>query len=217
MTERQRAYLLMLLYSLPISNRHERMISEIKHFGLSDIDLQAELINIENSFTNGVHNLNANQLNNILTQVRQNGVNPEIIIKRLEFYEINKEFHENIIQFFQDYTQTYEPIDVGELDAEFRGVQVASRDDFNTIINKGWTGDWDLNPDNINPKRVQVASMNDDGAFPRGCYLNADIIDIQPIQYPDKIRYRLFIANPVTINTGNRNVKFIAQPVRYIR
>jgi hypothetical protein len=217
MTGRQSAYLLMLLHSTPNSDRNEKLNSEMKHFGLSDSDLQIELTNVESVFNSGIRNLNAKQLNNILTQVQQNGANPDNIKRRLEFYEIGKEFHQNIIQFIQDYMQADEPIDVGNLDTEFRGVQVASRDNFNAIINKGWTGDWDLNPDNIDPRRVQVASMNDDGAFPRGCYLNADIIDIQPIQHPDKIRYRLFIANPVIINTGNRNVKFIAQPVRYIR
>jgi hypothetical protein len=210
MTGRQRAYLLKLLHSLPNHIRIERLNTEMKHFGLSDINLQSELENIESVFNNGISNLNANQLNNILTQVQQNGVNPDIIKKRLDFYEISKDCHENIIIFFQDYIQANDPIDVGDLDAKFRGVQVASRDNFNAIINKGWTGDWDLNPDNITPRRVQVASMNGDGAFPRGYYLNADIVDIQPIKYPDKIRYRLFIADPIIINTGNRNVKFIA-------
>jgi hypothetical protein len=217
MTGRQRTYILMLLHSLPNGDQNERLNTEMKHFGLSESELKTELINIESAFNNSIHNLNSNQLNNILTQVQQNGVNPDNIRRRLEFYEINRGFHENIIQFIQDYVQADEPIDVGNLDTEFHGVQVASRDNFNAIINKGWTGDWDLNPDNIDPRRVQVASMNDKGAFPRGCYLNADIIDIRPIQHPDKIRYRLFIANPVIINTGNRNVKFIAQPVRYIR
>ncbi|MBW8331137.1 MAG: hypothetical protein K0M40_03875 [Prolixibacteraceae bacterium] len=217
MTGSQRAYLLMLLYSIPKNDRQERLNSEMNHFGLSDIKMQSELINVESAFNYGIRNLNSNQLNNILTQASQSGVSPDIIRRRLEFFEINKDFHENIIQFFQDYVQVGEPIDVGDLDPEFRGVQVASRDNFNAIINKGWTGDWDLNPDNIDPRRVQVASMNNEGAFPRGCYLNADIIDIKPIQYPDKIRYRLFIANPIVINTGNRNVSFIAQPVRHIR
>lgn len=217
MTGQQKTYLLMLLHSLTNSDRHERLNSEMKHFGLSDDDLQTELLNVENSFNNGIRNLNSNQLDNLLRQAQQNGINTDDIKRRLTFYEINENFHQKIIQFFQDYIQSNEPIDVGNLDADFKGVQVASRDNFNTIINQGWTGDWDLNPDNIDTRRVQVASMNDDGAFPRGCYLNADIINIQPIQYPDKIRYRLFIANPIIINTGNRNVKFIAQPVRYIR
>ncbi|MCW3075037.1 MAG: hypothetical protein JWP69_2106 [Flaviaesturariibacter sp.] len=217
MTRRQRAYLLMVLHSLTNSVRQARLNTEMKHFGLSDDELQTELANVESTFNNGICNLNTNQLNNILAQVHNNGVIIENIRRRLEFYEINSDYHENIIRFFQDYAQTDEPIDVGSLDTEFRGVQVASRDNFNTIINQGWTGDWDLNPDNITPRRVQVASMNENGTFPRGFYLNADIIDIQPIQYSDKIRYRLFISDPVIINTGNRNVKFIAQPVRYIR
>ena len=207
----------MLLHSLPKSDRNERLKAEMKHFGLSDSELQTELANVESVFNDGIRNLNANQLNNILTVVQQNGITDDNIKKRLEFYEVDNDFHENIIQFFEDYAQANEPIDVGNLDTEFRGVQVASRDNFNDIINKGWTGDWDLNPDNIDPRRVQVASMNDDGPFPRGCYLNADIVDIQAIKHDDKIRYRLFIANPSIINTGNRNVKFIAQPVRYIK
>lgn len=217
MTAGQRAYLLMLLFSVPRNDRNERLSSEMTHFGLSDSELQLEQINIESAFNNGIRHLNLNQLNNILSKMPQNGVTPDYIRRRLEFFEINKDFHENIIQFFQDYVQVGESIDVGDLDPEFHGIQVASRDNFNTIINQGWTGDWDLNPENIDPRRVQVASMNDDGAFPRGYYLNADIIDIKPIQYPDKTRYRLFIANPVVINTGNRNVRFISQPVRHIR
>lgn len=217
MTAQQRTYLLMLLHSIPSSTRKEKLNAEMKHWGLSQNEFQRELLNVENIFNNGIVNLNSNQLDNLLKQVKQNGLNLGDIKKRLTFYEINEGFHQNIIQFFQDYFNASEPIDVSDLDTNFRGVQVASRDDFNTIINKAWTGDWDLNPDNIEPRRVQVASMNDTGAFPRGYYLNADIVNIQPIQHPDKIRYRLFIANAVIINTGNRNVKFIAQPVRYIR
>jgi hypothetical protein len=217
MTEQQNAYLLMLLHSLPKNDRIERLKSEMNHFGLTDNELEIEFTNIENTFNNGIHKLNSNQLNNILKQVYQNGVIPGDIRKSLEFYEIHKDFHENIICFFKNNMQADKPIDVGYLDSEFRGVQVASRDNFNTILSQGWTGDWDLNPDHIHPRRVQVASMNDDGAYPRGYYLNADIIDIKAIQHPDKIRYRLIIANPTIINTGNRNVKFIAQPVRYIR
>ncbi|PKP45153.1 MAG: hypothetical protein CVT94_18840 [Bacteroidetes bacterium HGW-Bacteroidetes-11] len=217
MTRKQRAYILMLLHSSLISERNEKLHSEMKHFGISDSEYQKEVRNVESDFLCGIQRINSNQLNNILKQALQNGVDTTNIIRRLEFFEINKDFHENIIQFVQDYVQAEEPVDVGDLDAEFRGVQVASRDNFNTIINQGWTGDWDLNPDNINPKRVQIASMNDDGLFPRGYYLNADIIDIQEIQYIGKIRYRIFIANPEIINTGNRNVKFIAQPVRYIK
>ncbi len=139
-------------------------------------------MNVENAFSNGIGNLNSNQLNNLLRQAQQSGVNTDDIKRRLTFYEINEDYHQNIIQFFQDYIQSDDPIDVGNLDTEFRGVQVASRDNFNTIINQGWTGDWILTPENIEPRRVQVASMNDGGVFPRGYYLNADIADIQPIQ-----------------------------------
>jgi hypothetical protein len=171
MTRQQRAYLLMLLPSLPNSDRPERLNAEIRHFGLSDAKLQSEISNVENAFNNGIRNLNQNQLSNILTQVQQNGLNSNNIKRRLVFYEIKEDYHQNIIQFVQDYIQSEEPVDVGGLDTEFRGVQVASRDNFNTIINQGWTGDWVLTPENIEPRRVQVASMNDNGLFPRAIIL----------------------------------------------
>jgi len=217
MKGQQRSYILMLLHSLPERERYERLNSEMRHLGISDIHFQKELLDIEDVFNNGIKKLNSNQLNNILIQIQQNGVNMNYISQRLDFFEIDKKYHENIIQFFQEYISADKIIDVGDLDAEFRGVQVASRDNFNTIINQGWTGDWVLTPENIDPLRVQVASMNNNGIFPRGYYLNADIIDIQPIQYKGQIRYRIFITNPIIINTGNRNVKFNLNPVRYIR
>lgn len=189
----------------------------MKHFGLAEEVFQTESTTIEDTFNNGIGNLNSKQLSNILKEVEENGVNVDNIKSRLKYYEVDARFHQNIIQFIQDFFQANQPFDVGNLDIKFKGVQVASKDNFNSIINQGWTGDWDLNPDNIVPRRVQIASMNENGQFPRGCYLNADITDIQAIQYPGKIRYRIFIANPVIVNTGNRNVKSIAQPVRYIK
>ncbi len=79
--------------------------------------------------------------------------------------------------------------------------------------------DWGLDTytDNIEPKRIQIASMNDSGNYRRGCYMNADIIDIKPITHGDQIRYRVFISNPIIVNTGNRNVRFNLNPVKYIR
>ena len=217
MTRQQRAYLLMQLHSTVSSERAERLNSEILNLGVAQNEIQTQLLNIETAFNNGIRNLNSNQLNNLLKLVQQNGLRKEDIQRRLIFYEINEEYHEDIIQFFEDYIQSEESIDVSDLDKDFRGVQVASRDNFNKIINQGWTGDWVLTPENIEPRRIQVASMNDEGIFPRGYYLNADIIDMQPIPYDDQVRYRIFIANPIIINTGNRNVKFNLNPVRYIR
>lgn len=215
MTGQQKAFLLMLIHSLPASERHDRLSSEMRNLGLSDNNLQGVVLDVENTFNHGIRKLNAKQLNSILSTF-QNTFIVSDIKRRLSFFEIDEVFHDNIIQFLEDYNHANKPIDVADLDTEFKGVQVASRDDFNKVINQGWTGDWDLNPENITIKRVQVASMNETGPFPRGYYLNADIRNIQPILYDGKIRYRIFIDNPIIINTGNRNVRFIAQPVRYI-
>jgi hypothetical protein len=83
-----------------------------------------------------------------------------------------------------------------------------------------------LSPENIIPKRVQIASMNKDGAYPRGWYINADIIDMQPFQYQTKskneeisfeTRYRLLIDNHQLIYSGNPNIKFKQNSVAYIK
>ena len=215
MTAQQKAFLLKLLHSLPANERHESLNSEIRNLGLLENDLQGAVLDIEKAFIHGIRNLNTKQLDSLLTTV-QNEFNISEVKRRLSYFEIDESFHENIIQFFQDHIQASQPIDVEDLDLKFKGLQVASTDDFNTIINQGWTGDWAFNPENITIKRVQVASMNETGQFPRGYYLNADIRKIQPINYDGKTRYRIFIENTIITNTGNRNVRFIAQPVRYI-
>lgn len=216
MTGRQKAYLLKLLHITPAIERKETLYSELKNMGISENDIPNVVLEVENAFDNGIRNLNKNQLDIILKTAAEK-LNINDIKRRLTFFEINEDHHANIIQFFQDYILGGIEIDVEDLDKEFKGVQVASRDDFNDIINKGWTGDWTLEPQNIPTQRIQVASMNDNGPFPRGYYLNADIVKIQAIDYNGSPKYRIYIANPVIINTGNRNVRFIAQPVRYMR
>ena len=133
----------------------------------------------------------------------------------MEYYEINDSYYENILDFFQSFSISNEPIDVSEIDENFKGVQVASRDDFNMIINQGFTGDWVLTPSSVKNNYVQVASMNETGNFPRGNYLNAEIEKFEPINYGDQIRYRIHIKNPVVVDSGNRNVKFNLNPVKY--
>jgi hypothetical protein len=58
--------------------------------------------------------------------------------------------------------------------------------------------------------------MNETGTFPRGNYLNAEIEKFEPIKYGDQTRYRIYIKNPRVIDSGNRNVKFNLNPVKYI-
>lgn len=216
MTKSQKVYLLSTLHSTPNSKRNEFLHNEMKNFALTDSEIQTEYHNIISEFNSSIGTLNSKQFENLVNEEKiKHDINN--VRRRLGIYEIKKDYQDNIISFFQSFAQANEPIDVGELDLEFKGIQVASRDNFNTIINQGWTGDWDLNPENINIRNVQIASMNDDGQFPRGYYLNAEIVKIEPINYPEKVRYRIFFSNPKIINTGNRNVKFIAQPVRYIR
>jgi hypothetical protein len=63
------------------------------------------------------------------------------IINKLNYYQINFEYHSSILIFLESYSTTTKSIDVNDIDLDFEGVQVATRDDFNMIINNGYTGD----------------------------------------------------------------------------
>lgn len=215
MTELQTASLLLLLHQTPTFQRAGVLQRELQHFGLTKDEMALESANILQAFQLGVGKLNTLQLQNLLSLVAENGIHEGSLLKKLAFYEVAQQNQNPIVTFIKQYYQAGVSIDAVDLDAEFRGIQVASRDNFNTIIEQGWTGDWDFQPANLRTQRVQVASMNETGPFPRGYYLNADITDIQPIVYDNGVRYRIFIANPQIINSGNRNVRFIANPVSY--
>jgi hypothetical protein len=217
MTKYQRAFLIFSLHGLPASKQEEKLNKEIQYFGLSESEKIAEKELILNNFNLGIKNLNVKQLENVIRLANSSNFKNEDLIEKLTFFEVNSKFHSNIQHFLEDYLQANAAIDVSELDNEFFGVQVATRDNFNTLLNQGYTGDWELQPANIDPLRIQIASMNEKGNFPRGYYINADIIDVQPVSYGVKILYRIYFTNPILINSGNRNVKFTRQPVKYIR
>ena len=108
-------------------------------------------------------------------------------------------------------------VEVDKFDQDFEGVQLATEDDFNMLINQGYSDAWKVDPKKLEPYRVQFASMRDKGTFTRGWFLNADIDRTEEIIYNNEKRHRIYFKNPVIINTGNPNVKFKQNPVAYIK
>ena len=199
-----------LLFQLHKKNEQE--ISNVFN-GLSEEYIST----LNHMYNNGIKHLNANQLKNILNQFDDNHqYNQNDIKSRLSFYEISEQYFENIMSFFEGYKLSLEPICVEDLDEGFRGVQVATRDDFNKILADGYTGDWVLSPENIRIRKVQIASMNETGNYPRGYFINADIKKIEKVYRGTQLRHRIFIENPKIVNSGNNNIKFNNNPVRYI-
>ena len=189
---------------------------KLKFFNLSADEQKVYRKKILDKFNNGISALNKKQLSNLIERFNQDNYDQDAVRNKLKFYEIDEVFYSEIFQFFSDYSSSNTAINVSQIDKDFKGVQVASRDDFNTIINQGYTGDWVLNPDSIKHNFVQVASMNETGNFPRGNYINAEITKLESIDHGDQTRYRIFIKNPIVIDSGNRNVKFNLNPVTYI-
>ena len=198
-----------LLFQLHTKNEEE--ISNVLN-GLSEEDSTT----LNHMYNNGIKHLNSNQLKNILNRIDENHqYNQNDIKSRLNFYEISEQYFENIMSFFEGYKLSLEPICVEDLDEGFRGVQVATRDDFNKILADGYTGDWVLSPENIETRKVQIASMNETGNYPRGYFINADIKKIEQVYKRTQLRHRIFIENPKIIHSGNNNIKFNINPVRY--
>ena len=216
MNDKQIAIVLYQLHAEKNFNFDEILDSKLDNFDLNAIEKSNHFDLIKLKYENGIKHLNDNQLKNIITKINSDGYSDELIKERLKFYEVKDDNFEYILNFFNWYTISNKPIDVSKIDENFKGVQVASRDDFNMIINQGYTGDWVLTPSSVKNRYVQVASMNETGTFPRGNYLNAEIEKFEPIKYGDQTRFRIFIKNPVVIDSGNRNVKFNLNPVKYI-
>jgi hypothetical protein len=216
MTNKQIAGVLFKLHQAKTTNIISALNEELDYFCLNKSEKVTFEKILADKYSNGIKHLNTNQLENIIAKIVSSKFDEEIIKSRLKFYEIDKQFFDEIYDFLKNFIATTVQIDVSNIDTDFKGLQVASRDDFNEIINQGWTGDWVITPNSILHKNVQVASMNETGKFPRGFYLNAEIDHISPISYGDQIRYRIFIKNPVLIDSGNRNVKFNLNPVKYI-
>lgn len=217
MTIEQNTYLIASLFQSKnkgVENLIDTLMSE---FSISERDVQHFKQKILEEYNQGVRNLNLNQFNNLISIARDENFNENEIVTKLNFYEIKKEHHQNIIKFLKGHERSYRTISVYKMDSNFKGVQVATNDNFNEILSCGYTGDWVIDPKNVKPLRVQIASMNETGSYPRGYYMNADIDRMEPIKYQKKIRYRIYLKNPTVVNSGNRNIKFSNNPVRYIK
>ena len=216
MNNKQIATLLYQLHQEKTSDLDKVLKEKLNFYNLDQNQKNQFKNELINRYQNGIKKLNQNQLSNIIGKINTSRYDEVMVKSRLKFYEIDKGYFEEILGFFKNYSDSNIAVDVSEIDAYFKGVQVASRDDFNKIINQGYTGDWVLTPTSIKHKFVQVASMNETGRFPRGNYLNAEIYKIEPIEYNSQTRYRIHIKNPIVVDSGNRNIKFNMNPVKYI-
>jgi len=216
MTNQQYATAILALKKNQNSHIDKVLTSTIERFHISQNEIDSVKENILNDFNNGVKNLNNNQFENLLEMIADNELSDNDIINKLNFYEIRLENQDSIMKFLKAYSHISKPLKVQELDGNFKGVQVATTDDFNKLISQGYSGDWTMDPKNKNLKKLQIASMNETGSFPRGYFINADIESFEAILDGKKTKYIIHFSNPIIINSGNKNIKFNNNPVKYI-
>ncbi len=217
MTIKQHTFLILTLFKSNTNDLEKEISNLILDFEISESDIEMTKQKILDDYKLGVSNLNSKQFDNLI-QIAKNKILDEIqIVDKLNFYEVDKKHHNHIVNFLKGYHQSNKQIEVSKIDSNFKGVQVATYDDFNKILELGYTGNWLLDPNNVKPRRIQIASMSETGSHTRGYYINADIEKMEPLVEQGKTRYRIYLKNPKIVNSGNRNIKFSNNPVRYIR
>jgi hypothetical protein len=100
-------------------------------------------------------------------------------------------------------------ISITELDGSFVGLQLSTDDDLNMLIQKGWTGDWEIDVDRAEKLNdLRVFSMKQ-----RGKYFTAKIKRIVPLVNGKK---RVYFSAATLYQLDNRNIKFTQNVVRYV-
>ena len=160
--------------------------------------------------------LNDLQRWNVLDMIKQRATLQDIE-KRMVYYGSAEESIAALVAFSQVYENYSKGLNVQDLETDFVGVQIATRDSLLDIRNQGYTGYWRLNPRRVKNRRIQLASMADGGPTPRGYYLNAEVVELEEVETNDGVRYKVVLANAVVKNSGNPNVKFNRTPVTYIK
>lgn len=209
----QVANVLSTLHNARISERLDLLKKEMLFFNLNPDDLLLETANVQTQFKNGIEKLNPTQLGNLIQILEEEGEAGLNKVKdKLRYYEVEDTYKENIVVYLRSYINSGKPISDVDLYQNFKGIQVATRDSFNKLLSQGFTGNWDFNPDNVIEMKLCIASMNDTGAYPRGYVILADI---DRFEMNENGRYLIYFSHPQIFNTGNRNVKFSQQAVRY--
>jgi hypothetical protein len=217
MNEIQRAFILEKMIAIPSPQRVELVNDQIDFFGLSNQDKVAAISDLFENFNQGLGLLTEKQFV-ALKEKLKNGANLDSLRRLLIFFDINEAGQEVILNYFKALKNANSEVDVIAIDEDFSGIQVVTDGDFNKILQQGWTGEWIIDFDRFTQskiKRIQIASMREDGPYPRGFYINADIVSVSPTPHEEG-RYRFVFENAQIFNSGNRNVKFSQNPVRYI-
>jgi len=159
--------------------------------------------------------LNDLQRWNVRDMIKQRATNQDIE-KRMGYYGSTCESVAAVVALNEAYENYSKGVKVEDLETDFVGVQIATRDSLVDIRNLGYTGYWRLNPRKVMNRRIQLASMAEGGPTPRGYYLNAEVVEVEEIETNNGVRYKVVLANAVIKNSGNPNVKFKRTPVTYI-
>lgn len=216
MTSVQTTSLLLILHATPKSSREALLNRKLNNIGMAAENIPTAKAEVMALFDDGIGKLNPQQLNNIIDDWSRNHTS-ERVVDKLNYYGITEAAQHAILDYLEGYMVLSASLPVADMDTNFEGLQVATRDSFNKLLTDGYSGFWIINPDNVKPLRLQIASMNDNGPHPRGWYIQADISKFEEVEYEGQKRYVIHFTNAIAIDSGYRNIKFNQQPVTYIK
>jgi len=197
MTESKRIKLIIALHVLPKHMREVFLKEQLTELNIVGGDFYKEMDNILGIFNNSIIALNSKQLENLINDAKTN-FQYLYILRKLDVYHIDLCYVENIMTFLKrvnlEFSAKNEFIEI------LTGKIEATKQNLITIIKQGWVGDWDSNPVSNGLKSIKLSTSKNGDALNKRHSLIAKISSVEPIEYIDKIRYRVYISNPKLVN-----------------
>ena len=149
--------------------------------------------------------LNKAQQKNIKDKISENK-SKSFVMDRMAYYGLNPEQQ---IATYDALLDEAKGVFINDIDAKFSGIQVATRENLNDIIQRGSTGDWQIDHERAAAfKMIRIASMVD-----RGLYLTATIVKLDTLENGKTL---VFFEKPIFFRHPHNNIKFDRNVVAYI-
>jgi len=191
MKETDKLKILLDLHKQPKQNRVDFLKNQLDEFDLSKTNHSFN--NIFDEFNNSIEVLNSKQLENLISETRES-FNYASISRKLDIYHISFPYTDNIVIFLKKLNLLFSS--TNESKSIIAGKFKFTKQNLLTIIKQGWVGDWDLNPVSLGTNSIKLSTNTTDVNSLKKHSLVAKIAKIEPIEYTDKIRYRVYISNP---------------------
>lgn len=150
-------------------------------------------------------NLNVKQFN-LLNDYVRNGKDESFVKRRIEFFGVNPEDQSAL---YEELINSNKKVTITELDKEFKGLQVCTENNLNTLMSDGFSGAWKIDAHRASAcQYVRVFSLTDRSLF--------FIAKISGFERLPNGKYKILFTEADLQRHEFRNITFTRNVVRYI-